>query len=359
MVSLPGALRRTRDDTRTPTGRGTAPPAIAGWAPRLLDACGRLAAAEVRFATEPVALDHAQGPWAFGFRLDGAAGWDGDLVARLGTDRAALDREAAAMTLSATHGCRAPAVRGVEALAPDAGEPLWVLISDAVSEVALPELIGFNLHHSDALLRGFAAHHDAIHRLPVTALGAGAPIPTISARDELARIDADRYAGEVAWLDEHVPAPAPLVLAHGGYQPLAVYGPRPAEWPDHGGPGRGLTVTNWCGAVLAEPEFDVAFTLVAFWSAPFFAPNRSERTAIKMIRTTLLNTYKQGYTAERPIDPDRLRFWQAFHALRGLARMTGAYDHDGSPFAPQDRGELPDDLEPELARHVRQLTRVR
>ena len=149
------------------------------------------------------------------------------------------------------------------------------------------------------------------------------------------------------------------MLCHGGYQPLCVYGPPPDAWAAHGGPGKGLTVGNWCGAVLAEAEFDVAFTLVAFWSAHCFAKNRSERTAIKMIRNTLLNTYKVGYQARHELDPDRLRFWQAFHALRGLARLGGAYDPVGSPFAPQDRGPLPDQLEAELERHFTQLTRVR
>ena len=222
------------------------------------------------------------------------------------------------------------------------------------------------LHHRDDVVTvsgtcvdGFAAHHDAIHRLPVDDLEAATAIPRIDAATEVGRIDADRYPAERAWLDDHLPAPGTAVLCHGGYQPLAVFGPPADQWPDHGGPGHGLTVVNWSNCVLAEPELDMAFTLVAFWSAPFFAPNRSERTAIKMIRNTLLNTYKQGYTARRQVDPDRLRFWQAFHALRGMARIDGAYDHDGSPFAAADRGAVPTDLGPELHRHFRQLTRVR
>jgi hypothetical protein len=235
----------------------------------------------------------------------------------------------------------------------------WALVTDAVTAVALPELIGFNLHHANDLLDGFAAHHDAIHRLDIDDLVADGSVPVIDAQAEVGRIDAARYPAERAWLDEHVPASTTPVLCHGGYQPLAVFGPPADAWPDHGGPGKDLTVVNWCAAALAEPEYDVAFTLVAFWSAPFFAPNRSERTAIKMIRNTLLSTYKQGYAARRTVDPDRLRFWQAFHALRGIARLEGAYDHEGSPFAAADRGAVPVDLGPELHRHFRQLTRVR
>jgi len=337
------------------------PPPTERWAPALLAAAAELTGSEPTFAEDPAALPHGFGPWAFGLRLgDDPIG----LTVRLATDRAELEREVAAMERSRAHGCAAPTVRGIVALDPEQGAAdgssvSWALLTDVVDAVGLPELIGFNLHHSTELLDGFAAHHDAIHRLPIDDLLDHSAIPVIDAPTEVARIDADRYPAERAWLDEHVAPSGTPVLCHGGYQPLAVFGPPAEAWPDHGGPGHGLTVVNWAGAVLAEPELDMAFTLVAFWSAPFFAPNRSERTAIKMIRNTLLSTYKQGYTARRQIDPDRLRFWQAFHALRGMARIDGAYDADGSPFAAADRGAVPTDLGPELHRHFRQLTRVR
>jgi hypothetical protein len=140
---------------------------------------------------------------------------------------------------------------------------------------------------------------------------------------------------------------------------MSVFGPPPEEWEAHGGPGKGLVAINWCGAVLAEPEFDVAYTLVALWSAPYFAKNRAERTAIKMIRNTLVNTYKLGYGDERELDWDRVRFWETFHVLRGMARFEGAYDAEGSPFVTGDRGRLPDELAGELPRRFKQLSRVR
>ena len=184
-------------------------------------------------------------------------------------------------------------------------------------------------------------------------------VPVIDAEEEVARIDATRLPKQRRWLDEHLPARAEAVLCHGGYQPMSVFGPRPDEWDAHGGPGRGLVTTNWCAAVLAEREFDVAYTLVALWSAPFFAKNRPERTAIKMIRNTLINTYKLGYEESYRVDPERVRFWEAFHVLRGIARMEGAFDSTGSPFAPPDRGNLPTELATELPRRFQQHTRVR
>jgi len=78
-----------------------------------------------------------------------------------------------------------------------------------------------------------------------------------------------------------------------------------------------------------------------------------------MIRNTLINTYKLGYEDANPFDPDRVRFWEAFHVLRGIARLQGVYDSTGSPFAPPDRGMLPTELAGELPRRYQQLTRVR
>jgi hypothetical protein len=349
---------------------GVPSPPVEAWSRPLLDSCTAAIGSEVEFADGPDELEPAQGAWAFGGRLriaerpsaseaePGRGRWEGSLVLRLATDRSELEREAAAMQVSRSGGCGAPEVLDiVEVSAGDPAGPRWALVSRAVTGVALPDLIGFNLHQADDLLRGFAAHHDAIHRLPVDDLGD--VVPVLVAADEVARIDSIEFPAERAWLLEHLPIDGARVLCHGGYQPLCVFGPPADEWEQHGGPGRGLSATNWCGAVQSQPEFDVAFTLVALWSAPCFAKNRSERAAIKMIRNTLVNTYKLGYTAHRDVDPDRLRFWQAFHSLRGLARLAGAYDAAASPFVAQDRGPLPADLATELRRHFRQLTGVR
>lgn len=319
-----------------------------------------------------MALGHSEGPWAFRCRLAQPVTWQcapdvepnpetGDaaagLAVRLAPDRASVEREAAMMRVARRELKGAVAVRAVVQL-DDGPEPLWALLRDEVTGVGLPELIGFNLHHSDTLLRGFATHQADMHRIPAAQL-LGHGVPVIDAEEEVARIDAATLPKQRRWLDEHLPAPAEAVLCHGGYQPMSVFGPPPDEWDADGGPGRGLVTTNWCAALLAEREFDVAYTLVALWSAPFFAKNRPERTAIKMIRNTLINTYKLGYEDAHPFDPDRVRFWEAFHVLRGIARLQGVYDSTPSPFAPPDRGNLPTELGGELPRRYQQLTRVR
>jgi hypothetical protein len=354
-----------------PPAPSTAPP-VDQWSAALLFAVEAETGRSVAFAEEPVALGHSEGPWAFRCRLAQPVMWQralrGEpdpetggasvgLAVRLAPDRASVEREAAVMRLARRELQGAVAVRAVVQL-DDGPEPLWALLRDEVAGVDLPELIGFNLHHSDTLLRGFATHQADMHRIPTAELP-DRGVPVIDAAEEVARIDAAHLPKQRRWLDEHLPAPAEAVLCHGGYQPMSVFGPRPDEWDAHGGPGRGLVTTNWCAAVLAEREFDIAYTLVALWSAPFFAKNRPERTAIKMIRNTLINTYKLGYEDAHPFDPERVRFWEAFHVLRGIARLQGVYDSTRSPFAPPDRGILPTELTSELPRRYQQLTRVR
>lgn len=337
------------------------------WEITLLDSLASLVGGEVAFDVPPAPLAHHEGPWAFGCRLRALDGelpspWQGDLIVRLADDTAETAREAAAIRAVEAAGIGAPLiVAELDLPSPGATDQVrpravGALVCTAPEGTPLPELIGYNLGQSEALLGGFATNHAAVHDGVDVAELAGA-VPTVSLEDELARIDAGRFGEEVAWLAEHAPEPAAPVLCHGGYQPLCVSGPEPDRWDEVGGPGRGLHTRNWCGAVLAERELDVAFTLVAFWFAPHFAPNRSERTAIKMIRNTLSNSYKLAYAGAAPVDGGRLRFWQAFHAVRGMARVAGAYDGVGSPFAVVDRGPLPAVLGEELSRYFRMQRR--
>jgi hypothetical protein len=333
-------------------------PAIETWASALLEALAPCVGSRVSFASGPELEDHMRGPWAFRFELASERGplppaWRGQLTLRLGDGDAELRREEAAIRLCAAHDIGVPTVLALVDLGPsqNAGSELratHALITRVPDLVWLPELIGFNASRGEALLRGFARAHVAVHGCDARELEASVPI--LSLAEELARIDERRFGAELAWLRDNAPPPAPNVLCHGNYQPFCVVGPGPASWDEVGGPGCGLITSNWCTALIAEREFDVGFTLVAFWMAPFFVRNRSERTAIKLIRNTLSNQYRLGYMAAAPIDRDRVRFWQAFHAVRGMARLADAYDYQGSPFSAPERGSLPNVIAPQLER---------
>lgn len=337
------------------------------WGVALLDALAPVAGTELAFLTSPEPLPHHEGPWAFACELSALGGgslppeWRGTLVVRVADAPQESAREVAAIEANHAGGLGGPTLLATVLLdapsTPSGPVARSALVTAPPAGTPLPELIGYNLHQSGELLTGFARHHAAIGDLVIQGVSGGdpgdSPIPVVDVAAELARIDRGRFGDQLAWLEARVPEPGPLVLCHGGYQPLCVSGPGPEGWDAVGGPGHGLAATNWGGAVLGERELDVAFTLVAFWFAPHFAPNRSERTAIKMIRNTLSNSYKLAYEEAALLDGDRLRFWQAFHAVRGMARVAGAYDTAGSPFATGDRGPLPAVLGPELDRYFR------
>lgn len=367
------------------------------WGPSLLDALAASAGAELAFVAPPRPLEHHHGPWAHGVELRAlgagalAPGVEGPLVVRLASDRREADREAAALAANRAAGLGVPEVLAVVDLPePPSGHerpggdgdvppggaaderpggavaPVAraALVTAPVEGTPLPELIGLHLTRSDELLAGFATHHAAVHAVPVGE-DLERAVPELDLDAELARIDGDRFGAQLDWLERHRPSPGERVLAHGGYQPLCVSGPGPEAWDALGGPGRGLAVGNWCGVLRAEREADVAFTLVAFWVAPHFAKSRSERTAVKMIRNTLATTHKGAYASSADLDPDRLRFWQAFHAVRGMARLAGAYDAGPvapggppSPFAVVDRGPLPAVVSGELDRLFRMQHRA-
>jgi len=365
-VEALAAARRARRQRRAAadTAEGLVPappPDPRSWQDALLAAIAARTGGPARYARAPEVLDHVQGPWAFGFELEpavpgrpGADAWRGPLTVRLG-DRADLGREAAALTVAAVRGLGVPAVVAeieLGAAGGPGGVPLSALVTTRPTDAPLPEVIVGNLLESEHLLGGFADRHVELHERTAGTRPPGVPVIDPA-------VEVDHLPGPVAWLRAHQPPPAGAdraVLCHGGYEPRCVHSPGPGAWDEHGGPGRGLTITNWCGAVVAEPEYDVAFTLVAFWSAPFFAPSRSERTTAKMIRNTLANGYRQAYRRRRPLDAERLAFWQVFHARRGVARLDGAYDSTGSPFAVIDRGPLPALLRAQLARYADLIT---
>jgi aminoglycoside phosphotransferase (APT) family kinase protein len=195
------------------------------------------------------------------------------------------------------------------------------------------ELLGINPSRTGELLGLFGTTQAALHELPCGAACAEGIIPVVtSAVDVLAadtRVE-DRYGRELSWLADHQPEPAAPVLCHGRYQPGIATGD-----PECGEP---VVVRDWSGAVLAEPEYDVAYTVMAFWAAPFYTATRSERAGMKMIRDMITNVYRGSYEGQHETDADRVRFWQVFHGVRESVDPA-----------------VPDDLVPALKKHLKRL----
>jgi hypothetical protein len=351
MPSLPRRAARQVTSDESPVVE----PDVEQLAPALTHALRQLTGRDVSLVGPPTPRFGPDGPGAFGFELAAGGGalpeeWQGTLIARVSDHPEDLAREQQVLTFLARHELGVPRVLALvdlEMPAPIGPAPAasHALVLQAAALEPLSDVIQFNLTESGTLSAGLIAYHVRVHQLDPCDLAD--EIPLVSLEEELKRIDPRGFAKQLDWLQQHAPPPGPAVLCHGAFNPLCVAAPGPDEWQTD---GDGLVVSGWMGAFLGEREVDMAITLAMYYLAPHFAPNRPGRTAMRMIRNVLSNEYRTGYAARVPVDAKRLMFWQAFHAVRALARIAGAYDEDGSPFATADRQPLPASLASELER---------
>jgi aminoglycoside phosphotransferase (APT) family kinase protein len=206
------------------------------------------------------------------------------------------------------------------------------------------------------LLRAMAEAHARLHRLPV----AGAPPDT--GEGPLAVLDAalaaaglaEGFAAERAWLDAHDRPRGRPVVCHGDLQPAAMR--------IEGDDTSTAMLVNWSAALVAEPEYDVALTLLMFWSVPYLAEGMGQRKMLKTVRDVIIDGYRAAYEGADgavPLDHDRLAYWGAFHALRWSVRLAAA-DRRGGPADPWDPVSLVQHVgsyRKDLARRIARLTR--
>jgi aminoglycoside phosphotransferase (APT) family kinase protein len=297
------------------------------------------------------------GAGAWSCRLAGSppAPWDAPVVVRVGATVAAARREAAWAAACAAHGFATPPVLAVVEDGDDAA-----LVLATGPPRTLVEVLGENPMAIPDLLRGMAALHAGLRRVPVSAAPAGAPSPTVD--PPLAVLDralaaagvANRFVAERAWLDAHTPEPGPPVVCHGDFQPASV---RLAA----GDPAAAVAV-DWSSARLADPEYDLALTALMFWSVPYLAEGIAQRKVLKGVREMLIDGYRASYEATPPagpLDDGRLRYWGAYHALAWAARLAAA-EARGGPADPWDPVVLvhhPASYRKDLARRLARLTR--
>ena len=229
--------------------------------------------------------------------------WSGTLVARTSAPDA-LARERAWVGAARDAGFPAP-----EPLTD--GDAATLLVFRQPAGTNLAERMISDMPALPRLLAEFGRLHARLHQLPPDAGAApDAPAPPALDGDATPAIVRQRE-----WLDAHRPEPRDPVVCHGEFNPAHIV--------RDGDEGSGVPV-NWTAATRAEPEFDVAATLVGFWSAALYG-NAVQRRALKMVREPLATTYLSRYqeAAARPLDDGRLRYWQAHH----LHRLAAAIDH--------------------------------
>jgi aminoglycoside phosphotransferase (APT) family kinase protein len=220
-------------------------------------------------------------------------------------DTAAVAHEAAWMSAVSRAGFPAPT--------PLTGPP--VLVFRQPDGVTVAEKMVTDMTGIPALMKRFAGLHVRLHGLPT----AGMPDAPADAADELAESTGDpqvapTVADEVGWLRQSRPPTKDPVPCHSQLSPVNV-------WLDG---DDDASAVGWGKARLADPEYDVAFTITGFWAAAIYLDNAIWRRGMKMARDPLVNAYVEAYreASPRPLDEFALRYWQVHHLTALAADCT-------------------------------------
>lgn len=321
--------------------------------------CARAAlGCDVTLAGPPEPVVSGFGPGMYACRLAGAppspSRWSDPVLVRVGAT-GAVRREREWHAFCTEREFPVPEVLGLLDT-DDAKRDRAALVVARGPSLSLMEGLGQSPMAIPALLRSMAELHARLHRVPTD----GAPVPA----DEGPHAELDRaltaaglggrFASERAWLDAHASGPGVPVVCHGDVQPASMRldGDDPAS----------AQLVNWSRACLAEPEYDVALTLLMFWSAPYLAEGIGQRKMLKTVRDMITEGYRAAYEAapgSRPLDDLRLRYWGAFHALSWSVRLA-APSAAGGPVDLWDPVALVqhvDSYRKDLARRFSRLTR--
>lgn len=290
-------------------------------APKLLAALRKQAhAPDLAYAVPPAVL--AGGYWAqlYTFRLAHASPeLSGELVLRVmpASDEEAR-REAAAQNAVVDGGFPAPRVHLCGGRDDGLGFPFIVMshlaggtLRTGLSwgeKLRLPALLAdtlTRLHAVDA-----KPFEEALARAGWAPRAIGVDAALADLAERAAPLASSGFAAGLAWLNAERPAPGPRVICHGDFHPLNLL------IVD----GRVSGLLDWSHALLAEPEYDLAYAarLLAWW------PLEPRGLLKHLVGRPAAWQLAQTYRRRRPFDPGRLRWHEALHAFRTLVRIARA-----------------------------------
>lgn len=296
----------------------------------------------------------------FGFALKGApSDACGRLILRLGGERSHPPRfvlEAVTQNALAEMGYPAPRVLVLETDTGPLGGPFLVMqrlpgrpLGQRLSAFAAEAPLATRLRHVAQLPATFAAitrtwveMQVRLHEQPVApflraAIDAGVDERMLTFDGQLARlagfVESDGLTAlspAVAWLMRHRPDDRALAaICHGDFHPLNIMAD-----------GDGATgVIDWANVVVASPEMDVASAVANIATFPMKVP-AAMTAPLRLLVATLLRRYVATYRQFRPLDRNRLRYYQVFRAmvqlrpavaglLAGRARGGAFHSHAG------------------------------
>ena len=315
---------------------------------------GRLGT-EVRFAEAPEQLGRGFDTHIYAFRLEGDGvepAWAAPLVLRLYTTPGQCEkaqREAAVQRFAAQQGYPALDPLVIDGCAASFGLP--VMVMERAPGVPMLERLGLS---PAAVRRQFAAMaeaHVALHQLSIH----GCPLPSSpplierllgELRERVARLLSHDLSEPLAWLEAHkgIVTTETVVLCHNDFHPLNIM---------VGVDGR-LAVLDWSNAALGDRHCDVARTLALLEFGWIAAGNAMERLVLRVSRAFLARCYVGPYGRQLAVDAERLRYWQAYHAVQAWAQLLELGDPGNRSMAgarPEALARVPPGLLPHLRRY--------
>lgn len=278
-------------------------------------------ATPLRVPRAPERIGNGLDTYIYAFSVEGAGEpdpWASPLILRVYpalSQSEKAQREFAVQQFALDRGFPAPRPLWLD----DAGEALGLpfMIMRRVPGVPLLDRMKNPLALA-GIIRAMADLHVRLHQIPVE----GCPLPSSPplVNRQLADIERnleefgiDHLSAEHRWLEANrsVVEDEEPVLLHNDFHPLNIMVD----------PDGGMNVLDWSDAAVGDRHHDLARTLALFWLAPPLAPTLLERTLLRALRRYVVPAYTKRYAAFLPVDPVRLRYWQALHAFRAWVQV--------------------------------------
>jgi aminoglycoside phosphotransferase (APT) family kinase protein len=291
--------------------------------------------APLAYAEPPAPISGGYDTRIFALRLSGAPeAWSGPLILRVMSptqDPTRALKERATQNALAGAGYPVPRVLAASADRGPLGAGFLVMERAAGRPLLEVRPWGVSAALADAHLRLHALDAESLLRaLDEEGRAAGGAFDrrAVALESHLAALDRriqrsplPGLAPGMRWLLDHRPAPGRGVICHGDFHPQNLLAAR-----------RGVTaVLDWPNVLVAEPECDVAATLVILRLIPIeLLPGPPVlRPVVAGLRSIMGTRYLARYRRARPLDGARLSYYEAAGCMRGLVRaaegrVTGA-----------------------------------
>ena len=297
--------------------------------------------------------------YVYSFRMGSAAApdeWRGPLILRIyPTDREGpkAEREAAAQRFVSERGFSAPRPLIVEAGAVPFGLPFMVMerapgspmLDRFKNPLAIPRMLTL-LADTQAGLHSLPCHDWPLREEGPLVKRFLPPVVRLVETHAL-----EDLQPAARWFHEHqglVESEEPA-FCHGDFHPLNVL----IDGRDQ------VTVIDWSDAGPGDRHSDVARTMAVFWLAPPLCRSALERTVLGLLRRYVVPAYLRRYERHFSLDERRLRYWQAFHALRAWVQIetVKVAGEDAIGAAPGSFEGIPPTLTLALKSYVEQRLR--